>query len=73
MDLLRYYAETADQVQRLLRVTANGDSLFMAEEKPVFCRLYCFASGSLQSQAWISSTFSILGGSDHAELRMRLG
>jgi len=26
MDLLRYYAETADQVQRLLRVTANGDS-----------------------------------------------
>ena len=22
--LLRYYAETADQVQRLLRVTANG-------------------------------------------------
>ena len=39
--LLRYYAETADQVQRLLRVTANGVQRSplcsgMAEELPRF-------------------------------------
>ena len=32
--LLRYYAETADQVQRLLRVTANGAQLLPCGRDP---------------------------------------
>ncbi len=68
MDLLRYYAETADQVQRLLRVTANGDSCsWLARQEHVFSCLFCHVSGLRLGHCLISAC-----GLDHAELRMLL-
>ncbi len=68
MDLLRYYAETADQVQRLLRVTANGDSCSWLERSVSFRA--CFVT-SLVSGLDIVSYQRV--GFDHAEVRMLLG
>ena len=60
--LLRYYAETADQVQRLLRVTANGAQHFpivyvkwLRLRLPRLCSLHVFGAPAGRTQARLGS------------------